>query len=753
MKKSILFLLTGVLAAAGTVAQTVQGIVKSAANENLESVNVSIRNTNIYTFTDQNGRFQLNVKQPGKYVLIFNSLGFKQHIDTVDVEALVDLPAVIMHKLDFQTDEVVVTATKDAQLIKNIPLSVGYVSQKEIEEYPVQRIDESLKFLPGINVDRPFGIFGKSVVGVRGIVSNEPGRQLTLIDGVPINKTDGGGVNWNRIITSDVEHIEVLKGPGASIYGNNAMGGIINIVTKRPVKEGVDANVKLNYGTYNTFGGEFNVMQKKSFENKKSIYYSVSGKSTISDGYITVPDSIRTDYDTTVFIKEYAVNARAGYNFSDYTSLEFEYNYYNDNRGQGTKIELPDGATAQYDTHFGKLHYKTVLSGFVVNANMFYQLENYKRDIEKLKRGDYTLINVNSDRQDYGALLSAKKYFGNHHLIFGADFRNGSVYGVDDYQTSTDKVINKGVLNNINIYLQDKISFNKISVIADVNWAFAKSYDGEFKLENPTSATSFMEDYAQKLDSKIWNGFSMRFALQYNFSRYFNVFGSFSQGFRTASLDDLTRTGFISIGYKKANPELTPEKLNNFEIGSRYEYEKFRFSAQTYFSKGNDFMYYVATGESIFGGRKKVYEKRNVSGVEIYGIELSGGYILNKYIKLKLNYTYNNSKITDFPERPDLEGKYLSYTPVNVVNFVGLLTVNQLVASVNFKYKDLFYLDDSNTLPVENIFGLDAKISYKLFKKINLALSVQNILDNRYLVSTDQVSIGRFVMFSVGYKF
>ena len=753
--RKIFLLISGIVFSYNSMAQSIQGIVTSANGEAQVGANVILTNTNNGKITNKNGKFSFTNLQKGQYNLQISFLGKKTYSNQINISDKEDikLGEIVLQNANFNTDEVVVTATKSVRKINDIPASVEYISATDMKNLPSQKVDENLMFLPGVTVDRPYGIFGKSVVGIRGVVSSEPGRQLTLIDGVPINKSDGGGTNWNRIINSDIEHIEVLKGPAASIYGNNSMGGTINIITKRPSIKGVEASAKAFYGTYNTKGAEASIMQKFG-ENISGFYYSVSARALKTDGYITVPDSIRNESDTAVFVQEQAANARIGYRFNYNTSVEMEYNYYNDHRGQGTVIKLDDGATADYDTHFLKAKYKTKFGKIHFNLNGYYQLENYLRTIEKMKKSNYTLINVNSDRADYGILASANTNIGINNIVFGIDYRLGSVYGVDDYQTSTDKVINNGDIANYNIYLQDEIRFNtKFTSIIGVNFAYVNFYNGEFKLENPTSATGYMKDYAKQLDSKQWSGFSPRLALQYNFTDNFNIYGVGSQGFRTASLDDLTRTGFISIGYKQANPNLKPETINTVEIGVRYNKSKWITSVNTYYSLGYNFMYYVSTGETIFGGRKQVYEKQNISNVEIYGAELSLGYKLNKLITLNANYTYNSSKIKEFASRTNLEGKYLSYTPSNTVNFTTMFSNNKLSSSINIKLQDKIFLDDENTFEVEPLAGIDVRVAYIIWKGLGVGVNVQNVFDEQHMVSTDQVSLGRFVTFELNYRF
>jgi len=752
--KRITLLLWGTLIFLGSMAQSVKGIIHDANGDALSSVNIVLPNQNRQTISNSSGYFELLNLRVGKEQLQISFIGKQIIIKQIVLikSQVIDLGIIEMQDAQFNTDEIVVTATKTPRLLSALPVSMVYVSSKELQVLPSQKVDDNLKYSSGIIVDRPFGIFGKSVVGIRGLVSSEPGRQLTLIDGIPINKSDGGGVNWNRIINSDIEHIEVVKGPGSSIYGSNAMGGIINLISKRPYSKGLRANAKAFYGSYNTHGAEFSLMQKNN-NKSKGFYYAIAGKLLKSNGYITVPDSIRNKSDTLVFVEEQAINTRLGYNFSSSSFLELEYNYYNDHRGQGTKIQLEDGATADYDTHFFKSKYNTNLKGFQIDVNTFYQLENYLRTIEKVKKGNYTLIHVNSDRQDYGLLSSVYKSFSHHKLSFGADYRNGSVYGVDEYQTSTDKVINKGKMQQANLYFQDELSFTeKFRTIAAIQFSHIRFSDGAFLLENATGATDFMNDFTGKPDIKNWNGWNPSLSLQYDFTKNLNLYAIASRGFRAASLDDLTRTGFINIGYKRANPNLEPEVIKNIEIGIRFQKKKYRINAQAYYSKGDNFMYYVATGETIFGGRKKVYEKRNISNVEIMGLEAEAKYRLNELLSISANYTFNQSIIKKFKERSDLQGNTLTYSPNHIFNFSALLSNNNWSSSVNIHWQSKLFLNEDNTFSVNDLMGVDLRVAYQFYKGIGVGVNMNNVLDEQHLVSNDQVSLGRFITIELLYK-
>jgi iron complex outermembrane receptor protein len=738
-----------------SLAQQISGVVVGQNNEKLQSANIVLKDSKRFAFSDENGNFSIDIGKLAKGTIQISFIGYKTFEKEFQISnhQNIDLGEVILEEVRFESDEVSIVATRKSNTIGSIPADVSVINNKQMQRIASDKIDQNLKFNSGVYLDRPFGIFGKSVVGIRSIVSNSPGRQLTLIDGIPINKSDGGGTNWNRIIESDFERIEVLKGPGAAIFGNNAMGGIINLVHKKPVHKGVVGEMGLSYSSYNTMQADFNIMQKFK-ENTNSFYYSIAAKALKSDGYITVPDSIRSETDTSVFLQEYGVNARVGYLFKDYSNIEFEYNYYDENRGQGTRILLEDGAVARYKTDFSNISYSKSYGKLKFNIKLFYQLENYQRDIEKLKKGNYTYIKVNSERKDIG--YSAIFHYGikNHNLSLGTDFKNGSVYGVDEYQTSTDKVINQGKQNVYNFYLVDEWKMtSKFKSVLSLHYALINFYDGEFSLEDYTSETDYMLKDTAPLENKNWGGFSPRLSFQYDFSAKSNLYSIFSYGYRAPNLDDLTRYGFINIGYKNASPNLLPERIRNLEIGYRLQHDKWELNSNVYYSQGYDFMYYVFTGETMFGGRKKVYQKENIDLVQMYGAELSLNYIINRSFSINANYSYNGSDIVHFENNKELEGKKLAYVPGDIANLTIFFKYKNWNSSLNTHYQGLMYLDEQNNFEVNPLFSMDIYVAYKFFKHINTGISIQNIFNEQHMVSSDQISLGTFAKLSLSYQF
>ncbi len=176
-------------------------------------------------------------------------------------------------------EEVVVTATKTAQSIRNIPASVTVINREAIEKSNATTVDQLLTEVPGVYAARMDVAAPNRIAQTytRGMSGN--GRTLVLIDGVPMNVQFDGQVDWSQLTTRDVERVEVVRGAGSGLYGGNAMGGVINILTRSP-KPGVAKNISATYGTNNTGSLAASISGRTGATG-----YMLSGSKLVSDGY------------------------------------------------------------------------------------------------------------------------------------------------------------------------------------------------------------------------------------------------------------------------------------------------------------------------------------------------------------------------------------------------------------------------------------------------------------------------------------
>ncbi|MCX6226712.1 MAG: TonB-dependent receptor, partial [Bacteroidia bacterium] len=439
--------------------------------------------------------------------------------------------------------------------------------------------------------------------------------------------------------------------------------------------------------------------------------------------------------------------------------------YWWDRRGSGTKIFAETGTYFSHGVMDNSIKYSGNSGKTAWSVLAYSTGEDYSRLNESIKPSgnsySYTSYSVTSRRNDEGIQVHADHNLGGNLLSAGAEFRQGSVFGQDIYTTSTDTVTNKGKIRNLALYLQDQVTLVRehLFLVAGIRWDQSTFFGGGFYISSPTSATSILSNLQNlELGKNSWSEFSPKLALKYNSGKGLSGYLSYGHGFRPSILDDMCRSGFIRGGFKRANPYLGPENLNNFETGGDLMIGKIaKLSVSGYYSMGKDFIYLVSTGDSILQGNKMkpLIEAHNISGVRILGVESSLKVDVAKGFSAYVQYAYTNSEITDYePETglANLEGKKLIYVPYHQVSG-GLTWRNPWVnLSVQGTWLSEQRMDDLNTISIPAYFKIDARIWTDL-SNFRIFINGQNLNNVVFLEGHGMLSMGRFITAGVSYRF
>ena len=736
--------------------------------------NISLENGS-GSISDKNGNFSICSLTGDSVKVTVSYLGFKTRSYTVKLtQGENRIPEILLSPEALSMDEVVVTATRPDNMILDTPVRVNLISYRQLNNLPVQNIDEVLKYAPGINYNRPFGIFStKAIVMMRGLSGKEQGRVLVLLDGVPLNKSDGGSVDWNLVDVNSVQKIEIIKGAGSAVYGGNAMGGTINIITRKP-QEKLFVKASLEYGTFNTIGSRLNMGGNKKLKNEaNSIYWLFNTFYKQSDGYISQSgaDVLANPYIIKSDMMEVGTNLKTGISLGRNHSIEATINYYNDRRGTGEKVYQPEGNTTDHDSYGITLNYRGKFKSLSISSSVFNLNEDYKKVNEYLK-DDYTWYEVLSTRRDFGWLTSLSQAVGKFHVMTaGFDFKNGSVDAYDRYLTSTDIVYNKGKMTTYALFAQDELSpaGGRFRIVAGLRFDLTHFYNGSFRIQDPSLETVFMTAYQEPVMAEpTWNALSPRISAQYKWTEGSRIYAMYSRGYRPSVLDDLCRSGRIKGGFKIANPALKPEYLNNFETGIDLKpVDKAFFSASAYYSKGRDFQYYVSNGQTIdMGfGERPIFIRANISEVEIYGAETEFRVDILPSLAVFANYSLTHSVILGYTkiagnDTIDLAGKNLTDVPAHIFSCGANWNSRIVNAGLNLHYSGPMYINDQNTLDeillsdkYPGFSTVDFKI-WKPFKKhYKVSVNIQNLFDTKFYDSKYAVCPGRFITaeFSVNF--
>jgi iron complex outermembrane receptor protein len=196
----------------------------------------------------------------------------------------------------FELDEIVVTATRVEEPITDIPRNVTVITSDDIEQAPSNNIADLIARESGINLRSFFGNDKQAVIDIRGMGDTAPSNVIVMVDGVRLNSPDLTGADFSSIPLDQVERIEIVRGAGSVIYGDGAVGGVINIITKQGQKES-EVSLYTSYGSYATFDGRACYRGSSKNLNLAAIgdYYDSDGYR--ENGYFQKKDaSVKTGY-------------------------------------------------------------------------------------------------------------------------------------------------------------------------------------------------------------------------------------------------------------------------------------------------------------------------------------------------------------------------------------------------------------------------------------------------------------------------
>ena len=227
-------------------------------------------------------------------------------------------------------NEVVVTATKTEKELKDVTQSVTVVTAAELRNSGATNAAEALRTVTGVALTDQGTRGSLATLSIRGASYSQV---LVLLDGVRMNSPRDSGVDLSAlpVALEDIERIEIVRGSSSALYGADAVGGVVNIITKKPVN-----TVSRISGAYGSHG--YDNLQLGTSSRKSSAYYSVTGSRETSDGY-------RLNSD----LEQWTVTGRTGYDVSKETSIDLTANYVSKENGAPGSLQYPSPLARQHE--------------------------------------------------------------------------------------------------------------------------------------------------------------------------------------------------------------------------------------------------------------------------------------------------------------------------------------------------------------------------------------------------------------------
>ncbi|MBN2417884.1 MAG: TonB-dependent receptor [Deltaproteobacteria bacterium] len=620
-------------------------------------------------------------------------------------------------------EEIVVTATRSEMAVFDAPQSVTVISEEELVASPFERIEDILRFSVGI---QNYSHYGNQTGGVashfsmRGVGRN---RFLFMLDGVPLNDNFNNSiawVAWGIIPKESIVRIEIVRGPTSAVYGTEGLGGVVNIITKKP-DERREASLRVKAGSSDTRTVSGLYSQKSD-----RFGFLVSGGYDDSDGFYMIDPEGIEDYTVRRYREVKKGFGKASWSLNERTDLSFSALYYDHEMGKGREYFYDDLTMEQYRLGINYNGDQIDWAGMV-----------YLNLAEKTAYQDAFVSASNSYTPDRNEMFPENKVWGveyqNTARLFGlATVTTGLYYkGVsmdydEDYLNSTRDVGAGGRQETVATFIDATAEFldNRLLINAGIRFDRIKDYKGR------SWDTSLSADDAY--NSKIWKNYSPKLGITFHPDDLTTIRSTVGTGFKAPSLFDQyklhIRGGGRSVRF--ANPNLDPEEIVTWDIGAERFFKENIWARVTYYqSWASDYIgtrtlrtYYV--GSRLY--TESIYQ--NISEVDIYGIEAELHYEIGYGISSFFNFNYNSSKVAKDEETPELVGKYLSGDPKQKYR-AGFAYRNPDIinCSLAVKYNKDEYSDSGNVTKVPDYFTLDMSLWRKIGDHLTLRLDIENL--------------------------
>ncbi|MEX9820601.1 TonB-dependent vitamin B12 receptor BtuB [Providencia vermicola] len=600
-----------------------------------------------------------------------------------------------------QSDEMVVSANRFEQPISSILAPVTVVTREDIDHWQSNTVIDVLRRLPGVDIAQYGGIGQQSSLFIRG---SESRHVLVLVDGVRLNQAGiSGSSDMSQIPISLVQRIEYIRGARSAVYGSDAIGGVVNIITRRD-NVGTTLNAGIGSYGYQNYNGS---TQQKIGENTT---VTAAAAYTYTKGFDLAPKDVSPrDYDKDGFLNKSLWLGVEHQLSSEISAYARAYGY--DNR---TRYDASEYSGVRVDTR--KLYSRTYETGVKYHQNQ------YSTSLS----GSYSYVkDYNFDpRQGQYASSSNLDESKQYNIQWGNNYRldKGNISAGIDYQRQSIEpngyalITKKETMNNTGLYLTGQYSFVD-SVIAEA--AVRTDHHSEFN----------------------WHT-SWQSGLIWEFYDGYKLVGSYATAYKAPNLSQLYAYSSSSWGTTKGNPNLKPEESKQWEIGVEGTTGPLFWQINAYHNDIDNLIEYK------YGNFINTYE--NIGKAEIKGIEWVGEFSTG-FLHHQLTYQYVDprNKMTNkvLERRAKQQVKY--QLDWNIAEVDMGLTYHY----IGSRYDNDFSQSPSKRLKQGGVSLWDLTAAYPITSQLTIRGKIANMFDKDYETAYGYRTAGREYFLTGSYNF
>lgn len=563
----------------------------------------------------------------------------------------------------------VTTATRTERVLSSLPLPMTVITSEAILKTGVTRLNEILNEQTGIIlIPDESGFEGVQMQGL------DAAYTMILIDGVPLVGRSSGVLDLSRISVGNIDRIEIVKGASSALYGSEAMGGVINVITKRPKKDMFTGNLSYRYGTFNTNDANANLLwkKKKFAANLFTNFYSTDGFDLDKSTWL---QNVEKYHNTTIQPKIY-------YDFSENLKLTVSNRFFNQKIDNKALIDSEkytgDAKENEWNSQI-KVEHRW-------NSKLYWEYElyatNYKND---------AFLN------DPNNVLFDKTYY--NQWLVRPEIR--TTWSINKDKLTAGAGLNYETLDRT--YFANNVKFNSQYVYLQYDY-------------NPTEKLNILAGFRYDNHSEYASQFSPKLAVNYKFNPNFSLKGSVGYGYKAPDFRQLffdftnPSVGYTVLGYNVAETRLDefesqdllssrvaginfdqplkPESSINFNFGGFYKKNKLKIELNAFYNSISDLIdtRVVATKKN----GQNIFSYFNYSKVFTYGAEFNSAYDFTKDFSVSIGYQYliakDKSVVDNFEEHQYIRNADLQTIQINKSDYFGLYNRSKHTANIKFAY-------------------------------------------------------------------